>query len=37
MMDNGHVYGDKFDSALEEFRARFEELQGNANGCGLHF
>ncbi|KIJ98882.1 hypothetical protein K443DRAFT_103221 [Laccaria amethystina LaAM-08-1] len=31
-MDNGHVYGDKFDSALEGFRARFEELLGNANG-----
>lgn len=31
-MDNGHVYGDKFDSALEDFRARFEELLGNANG-----
>jgi len=26
MMDNGHVYGDKFDLVLEEFRAQFEEL-----------
>ncbi|EDR06024.1 uncharacterized protein LACBIDRAFT_329249 [Laccaria bicolor S238N-H82] len=32
-MDNGHVYGDKFDSALEDFRALFEELLGNANGA----
>lgn len=31
-MDNGHVYGDRFDSALEDFRARFEDLLGNANG-----
>ena len=36
-MDNGHVYGDKFDSALEDFRARFEELLGNANGWALRF
>ncbi|TFK38440.1 hypothetical protein BDQ12DRAFT_605620, partial [Crucibulum laeve] len=31
-MDNGHVFGDKHNEALETFRRRFEELLGNANG-----
>lgn len=31
-MDRGHVAGGEEDHALEEFRRRFEELLGNANG-----
>jgi len=31
-MDHGHVVGDEFDRELENFRRRFEELLGNANG-----
>jgi len=31
-LDNGHATGDKFSRELDRFRARFEELLGNANG-----
>ncbi|KAG6844986.1 hypothetical protein H0H87_001929 [Tephrocybe sp. NHM501043] len=31
-MDHGHTLGDKYDGELGEFRHRFEELLGNANG-----
>ncbi|KAK0447413.1 uncharacterized protein EV420DRAFT_1568662 [Desarmillaria tabescens] len=31
-MDHGHNTGHEFDSQLENFRRRFEELLGNANG-----
>ncbi|KAG6840229.1 hypothetical protein C0991_008058 [Blastosporella zonata] len=31
-MDHGHTLGGSFDNELEEFRRRFEELLGNANG-----
>ncbi|KAG7442201.1 uncharacterized protein BT62DRAFT_973974 [Guyanagaster necrorhizus] len=31
-MDHGHDTGHQFDSQLENFRRRFEELLGNANG-----
>lgn len=31
-MDFGHTLGDKYDQDLENFRRRFEELLGNANG-----
>ncbi|KAK0200376.1 hypothetical protein DFS33DRAFT_150169 [Desarmillaria ectypa] len=31
-MDHGHSTGHEFDSQLENFRRRFEELLGNANG-----
>ncbi|KAG6906785.1 hypothetical protein DXG01_012118 [Tephrocybe rancida] len=31
-MDYGHTLGDTYDKELEDFRRRFEELLGNANG-----
>lgn len=31
-MDYGHITGTGQDAQLEEFRRRFEELLGNANG-----
>lgn len=36
-MDQGHTVGDKYDSKLDGFRSRFEELLGgNANGFAFH-
>jgi hypothetical protein len=33
-LDHGHVSGDKHDTEISRFRARFEELLGNINPCG---
>ena len=36
-LDYGHATGGQFYKELENFRGRFEELLGNANGYDLFF